>query len=85
MVHQNQVLHRPKGISGGHLRRGAADATTGGTSYRPRPQAFSSVIRMIPTTFPSLNACSFVPLLQVQTKFFLAVKVIHSCSIRSYP
>src|SRR5881396_900854 len=30
-------------------------------------QAFRSVIRMIATTFPSLNAFSFVPLLQVQT------------------
>jgi hypothetical protein len=29
-------VHPPKGISGGHLRRDAADAT-GGTSYRPKP------------------------------------------------
>jgi hypothetical protein len=50
-----------------------------------RPQAFRSVIRMIATTLPSLNACSFVSLLQVQTKFFLAVKVLPSCSIRSSP
>src|SRR6266566_2835789 len=40
---------------------------------------------MIATTFPSLYACSFVSLLQVQTKFFLAVKVFPSCSIRSSP
>src|SRR5947208_15539201 len=48
-------------------------------------QAFRSVIRMIATTFPSLNACSFVPLLQVQTKFFFAVKVFPSCSSRISP
>src|SRR6266436_1166554 len=40
---------------------------------------------MIATAFPSLYACSFVSLLQVQTKFFLAVKVFPSCSIRSSP
>jgi ABC transporter substrate binding protein len=40
---------------------------------------------MIATTFPSLYACSFVSLLQVQTKFFLAVNVFPSCSIRSSP
>jgi len=28
-------------------------------------------MRMIATTLPSLNACSFVSLLQVQQKFFL--------------
>src|SRR6266699_2425487 len=54
-----------------------------------RPQselhAFRSVILIIPTTFPSLYACSFVSLLQVQAKFFLAVKVFPSCSIRSSP
>ena len=31
---------------------------------------------MMPTTLPTLDACSFVSLLQVQTKFFLAVKVV---------
>src|SRR5258708_7167256 len=40
---------------------------------------------MIATVFPSLYACSFVSLLQVQTKFFLAVKVFPSCSILSSP
>src|SRR6266699_1835481 len=38
------------------------------------PQAFKSVIRMIATTRPSLAECSFVSLLQVQTKSFLAGK-----------
>src|SRR5207253_5581551 len=47
--------------------------------------AFRSVILIIATTFPSLYACSFVSLLQVQAKFFLAVKVFPSCSIRSSP
>jgi hypothetical protein len=36
-------------------------------------------MRIIATTLPSLAACSIVPLLQVQTKFFLAVKVLPSC------
>src|SRR6266446_5402050 len=40
---------------------------------------------MMATTRPSLNACSFVSLLQVQTKSFLAVNVFASCSIRSSP
>src|SRR5262249_33830928 len=44
-----------------------------------------SVIRIIATTRPSLNACSFVSLLQVQTKSFLAVNVLPSCSTRSSP
>lgn len=42
-------------------------------------------MRMIATTFPSLNACSFVSLLQVHIKFFLTVKVFPSCPIRSSP
>src|SRR6516164_5642618 len=50
-----------------------------------QPQAFRSVILIIATTLPSLNACSFVSLLHVQTKFFLAVKVFSSCSSRSSP
>src|SRR6266566_9948428 len=49
------------------------------------PQAFKSVIRMIATTLPGLDTCSFVSLLQVHTKFFLAVKVLPSCSTRSSP
>src|SRR6266550_1468232 len=52
---------------------------------RNKPQAFRSVIRIIATTLPSLNACSFVSLLQVQTKFFLAVKVFSSCTTRNSP
>jgi hypothetical protein len=48
-------------------------------------QAFRSVMRMMAATRPSLNACSFVSLLQVQTKSFLAVNVFPSCSIRSSP
>src|SRR4051794_34492099 len=44
------------------------------------PHAFKSVIRMIATTRPSLAECSFVSLLQVQTKSFLAVKVLPSCT-----
>ena len=36
------------------------------------PQAVRSVIRIIATTLLTLDACSFVFLLQVQTKFFLA-------------
>src|SRR5262249_27234542 len=51
----------------------------------PDIQAFRSVIRIIATTRPSLNACSFVSLLQVQTKSFLAVNVLPSCSTRSSP
>jgi hypothetical protein len=49
------------------------------------PQAFRSVIRMIATTLPSLAACSIVPLLQVQTKSFLAVNGLPSCTSRSSP
>ena len=49
------------------------------------PQAIRSVIRIIATTLLTLDACSFVFLLQVQTKFFLAVNVFSSCSIRSSP
>ncbi len=49
------------------------------------PHAFKSVIRMIATTRPSLAECSIVSLLQVQTKFFLAVKVLPSCTTRSSP
>jgi hypothetical protein len=37
-----------------------------------RPQAIRSVIRIIPTALLTLDVCSFVFLLQVQTKFFLA-------------
>src|SRR5256884_9517653 len=37
------------------------------------------------TTVPSLNDCSFVSLLQVQTKCFLAVKVLSSCTTRNSP
>ena len=44
------------------------------------PHAFKSVIRMIATTLPSLAECSIVSLLQVQTKSFLAVKVLPSCT-----
>ena len=56
---------------------------TGAVAYRsfdtkPESQAIRSVIRMIATTLPSLNACSFVSLLQVQQKFFFAVKVLPS-------
>ena len=36
-----------------------------------RPQAIRSVIRIIPTAL-TLDVCSFVFLLQVQTKFFMA-------------
>jgi hypothetical protein len=49
------------------------------------PQAFKSVIRIIATTLPSLAACSIVPLLQVQTKSFFAVKGLPSCTSRSSP
>src|SRR6266849_5398492 len=49
------------------------------------PHAFKSVIRMIATTRPSFAECSIVSLLQVQTKFFLAVKVLPSCTTRSSP
>ena len=38
-----------------------------------RPQAIRSVIRIIATALLALDACSLVFLLQVQTKFFLAV------------
>src|ERR1700730_11551637 len=56
---------------------------TGAVAYRsldtkPESQAIRSVIRMIATTLPSLNACSFVSLLQVQQKFFFAVKILPS-------
>jgi hypothetical protein len=50
----------------------------GRSPARREPQAFRSVIRMIATTLPSLTTCSFVSLLQVQTKFFLAVMVLPS-------
>src|SRR5207248_8375440 len=49
------------------------------------PHAFKSVIRMIAATRPSLAECSIVSLLQVQTKSFLAVKVLPSCTSRSSP
>jgi hypothetical protein len=53
--------------------------------YCAEPHAFKSVIRMIATTRPSLTECSSVSLLQVQTKSFLAVKVLPSCTTRSSP
>jgi hypothetical protein len=68
--------------------QGKADRTRGRSfllRYRKRGYAIRSVILIIPTALLSLNACSFVPLLQVQTKFFFAVKVLPSCSIRSSP
>src|SRR5712691_4430068 len=37
------------------------------------------------TTVPSLNTCSLVSLLQVQTTCFLAVKVFSSCTTRNSP
>ena len=43
-------------------------------------QAIRSVIRIIATALLTLDDCSFVFLLQVQTKFFLAVNVFPSCS-----
>src|ERR1700730_9680964 len=48
-----------------------------GASYSSlrRPQAIRSVIRIIATALLALDACSLVILLQVQTKFFLAVNV----------
>src|SRR5207302_10972683 len=49
------------------------------------PHAFKSVMRMMATARLSLNAVSFVPLLQVQAKFFLPVKLLPSCSRRSSP
>src|SRR3989442_12270453 len=49
------------------------------------PQTIRSVILIIATMFPSLNACSFVPFPQVQTWSFLAVKVLPSCTSRSSP
>src|SRR6266571_6580317 len=49
------------------------------------PQAFKSVMRMMATARLSLKAISFVPLLQVQAKFFLAVKLLPSCSRRISP
>src|SRR5205807_3352953 len=47
--------------------------------------AFKSVMRMMATARLSLKAVSFVPLLQVQAKFFLPVKLFPSCSRRSSP
>jgi hypothetical protein len=46
-----------------------------------RPQAIRSVIRIIATALLTLDACSLVFLLQVQTKFFLAVNGFPSWSI----
>jgi hypothetical protein len=46
-----------------------------------RPQAISSVTRIIATALLTLDDCSLVFLLQVQTKFFFAVNVFPSCSI----
>jgi len=43
-----------------------------------RPQAIRSVIRIIATALLALDACSLVFLLQVQTKFFLAVNCFPS-------
>jgi hypothetical protein len=42
------------------------------------------VIRIVATALLTLDESSFVSLLQVQTKFFLAVNVFPSCSTRSY-
>jgi hypothetical protein len=46
-----------------------------------RAQAISSVTRIIATALLTLDDCSLVFLLQVQTKFFFAVNVLPSCSI----
>jgi hypothetical protein len=57
------------------LRRGIVPQ---GILSERRPQAIRSVIRIIATALLTLDACSFVFLLQVQTKFFLAVNVFPS-------
>jgi hypothetical protein len=49
---------------------------------RRRPQAIRSVIRIIATALLTLDACSLVFLLQVQTKFFLA-ETSRNRSVRS--
>src|SRR5712692_1516363 len=75
----DQVIARPS--------RGAASNKTVGNgacfSQYPLegPQLFKSVILIIATALLSLYACSFVAVLHVQQKFFLAVKVLPSCSM----
>ena len=55
------------------------DLPPGGRSFSAkRGYAIRSVIRMMATTPPSLYACSFVSLLQVQQKFFFAVNTLPS-------
>jgi hypothetical protein len=56
---------------GGALRDNSASSREAGTRqgqqvFSVEPHALRSVILITATTLPSLNACSFVPALQVQ-------------------